>query len=1168
MIQVNFQRGVFKRLTAALVAASLVVLSPGLPCYQAMAQGEASAPVVLSLPRLDVALTPPAAADAFAGEAGFSGLFGAYSFGVFELSANGTADAAGLLRRAAVHTVARPAFLAHARAPQAAHWTASPRSRAEQPSITGGLAQVQELSGVSNAQDKRGARFRDPGRLRFDGQAAAPGDAKRSGADSPDVLGEEEEREPGRANDGRVSLGLAPAAQDAAVPAAARPAKRDSASLRGRAVLLVGSNGSEYARTWARVAQAHGVKVHVLEDGSEWSRLGDLDGKVRVLPAMPASADSLTPEQADAVLEEIARRHARRPFAAVQPAEGFEELAGRIVDRLNQGGGPRVLGDSLETVRRLQRAGMRESLKRDPEQATTVRSDLPSPEAAVKAFRDMGGGPMVAARVWSRRVKGIERRASSEQEAAEAWRQVARVDPEGVMMDREWEGPRRQVDLIVEEVLGEEGLELRAVRAAVSDRLTRNGAVLASRPGDDEFVGALLRAAKKLGVRSGAVSAVLAWTSEGPRIEDVSRGVWGSVLHAAEGAALVEAQLFSLLGAAVAPGLGRPQEAQSRELVAEVAGTLVGIVAPFSADPTVRFLPLKRPGDSLGPADVIARIAIRARDGDSPAQVDQRAREFMSSIFVDVRTAQGEVVRRPGDDRAGARVDVEKAHQEVRETAALRGKHILQGYMRGQIAGLAQLIVRSSFLIPLGLVKGGAWTAATATWGYILPVALVVLIAAPILARLRLRAVIPGGMAATTLIWTLGVPAAALLLGGPAFDTAYFALTFLQGVVTAFACLLDSDEGGIGALARRHHFPVDKDDFKDWGVFRQTWSAGLRLVSPLALSFGAVLLATGASGSAAVALALAMAAACLALGVIGLPFYLRAMPKNEDMGNPEPVRIGSVLAEFWAAGVLALEKAFFYKRFGMNSSDRTIYEGVPSVVLLYFGLHYLVSGDDKISQAWGVFSSVALTSVGMLGALAMLSAFRGWTATKRLGRPIERFLSVLLGWARRMTPSSLHDWQPPKNAKESYAKYGPFFKVQFWSTLPVLLVPLGAAVVSHAFWPGVLLAALGSFLFHMYFIAPRVGFSTWTLTTIQQQGYDAAGRDARERLFAIQGSVEMLVTGAAQAVFLSLAVPVAMNLVPLWCVLVGAVVVIYGPGWLFTPEELAAAKDLKAPKAP
>ncbi len=902
-----------------------------------------------------------------------------------------------------------------------------------------------------------------------------------------------------------AGISVTPPVEDSPAPTLAQR----EAKVRGKSLLLVGTEASApLLLELKKTAETLGLELFVVDVLKNRSRSADLVAEDHFIAA---PIDALGETKLNNISKRLAEFAKAYPNHAVLDAvlasgDRYSELAGRIVDATG------AIGDSAEVARGARDKELsRNIFSQTPELDTTYRTKIESPEAARKAFRGMGGDPVL---LRSRRTvhgRTLEV-AVSEDGAGVSWDRIERqAGQSDIMMERMWEGPKVNVDIVVHP--GKDG-KPEAIIAEVSDESDVRGATFPSQlePKHKKALAKIaLLAVEKFGFKSGSARVQMVLTPEGPKVLDIQRGLGDEFVAESyrnlTGVGFVEQSVRSLFGIAV-------------------------------AQPTI---------------------------------LDNDADKKPNGPNVLIRSLDGHVAKRASDYHEDG-VNANAEYDKVLTRAIEKRERILGGYLKGQIGRLLSMVLYYSLFPPFTRATGGEKSMASGRIGYAWTLAAVNPVAGVLAEHLSARGILVAAFLARTVIWAGLVPGAFFLLGsGWWFAAALLGLNILDGAVVSIGGLLDTDEGGIDILARQHHFPVDGEVRTGINATIRTVSAAARVVIAPALAGLAVFLTvTGLLHSAAVALAVVMAISFLLPAAYGVVQYLRAIPKHFDHGNRRAEGLKQLGSELKAGFNLALEKPKIHWRFFLNALDRSIVDSMLFVMLATFGMNVMFPGEMAVDKAWGAFAATALVGIGQLGTLSMIVAIRGmgvfgWKPPEE-GRPWrlgDRLMSRVEKFARLITPQQMHGWKGPGHGERTtYAKYRDFFPLLFRAAVATILIPLGAELTLHGFfWSGAALAALGSFLFNMYFTAPQLGLGNLMQGVIAEQGKDKNGKDATARLFAIQGTIELaasaLITALMTVLFVILRAHLvgAMAIASGFYIVCGAFTKYIAKRLLFTHEE-------------
>lgn len=1030
-----------KKLMASSLAAALILLSPGLPCYQALAANTArNVPGVTSAQGIGALAAPLAGLPVDAG-----------------LAAAHLSLSAPVLPGAAVPAgvIAVPALTA----PAARQGTRSEEALSNFQAAADGST-ARRLS-ASEASGEQGAVL--------DGIFKVSGGGDGAALDTA-VAGPGAER----------GSGLAPAAPIA-----------QSAPLRGRGLLVVGTPNRRPLLVEAKqAADTLGLELYLIDaPENRHLSLGVIsDGRF-----LSQTSAELTPPSFKA----------RRIEAVIPANDSDAEEAGRIVDLTG------VRGESAEAARNAREKELsRREFSKTPEFDTTYRLELRSSQAARQAFREMGGDPVLLRSRRTGEGRLVKTGIASEDEAAAAWEAIAgQADSAGLMMERMWEGPQANVDLVYRT---EQDGKLAAVVAQVSDESARRGTTSPSQLSPDHqkaLVDAALRAVEALGLKSGGgVRVQMALTPEGSKALDVKKGLGDDFVAASfkefTGVSFIEQSMRSLFAVADVSAAAVHPVAASEVQIRSPDGTIVRQRGDYKGDGV----------DVNAEYDKLLARAVEKRERILGGYLKGQIARLLSMVLY--YSLFSPFMRATGGDKAMASGRIGYAW-----TLALGSP----------IAGvLAERLSARSVLV-------GAFIARATIWAGLIPGA----------------------------FFFLG--------SGWAFASALLALNILDGAVVSIAGILDIDEGGIDILARQHHFPVDAETRVRYNAIMRGVSASARvLIAPAVAGVAVFLTLSGLLHSASVALAVVMALSFALPAVYGVIQYLRAIPKHFDRGNRDSSLTAAEELKQTASGLkdavaLAWNKPKLRWRFLLNALDRSILDSMLFVVLATFGMNVLfpdVPGKEEINKAWGTFAAAGLVGIGALGNLAMLKAMRGWQAPQE-GQSWtiqDRMQSALWKMSRWITPKEIHDWKAPKAGQAKYPVYRPFFGLSLRATVASGLMAVGAwLATSGFFWPGAAAGALGSFLFNMYFIAAQLGFGNLMQGVVSEEGIDEKGNRATGRLFAIQALIELgtaaLVTAVLTMLFNDVALVPAMAITFGFYLACGLITRFIAPRLLFSAAE-------------
>lgn len=451
-----------------------------------------------------------------------------------------------------------------------------------------------------------------------------------------------------------------------------------------------------------------------------------------------------------------------------------------------------------------------------------------------------------------------------------------------------------------------------------------------------------------------------------------------------------------------------------------------------------------------------------------------------------------------------------------------QSERILRGYLRGQLAGIANFAIYYSLFSPLVSVLAGVPGVVQGRSGYSGAVAIFQPIAGVLAERISMRGILVGAFVIRALIWAAIVPTAFLLLGpGAPFLTAFVGLMFIDGGIVSINSLVDIDEGGIDILGQQHGFPVDDALRNRYNAICDGFSSSSRVVlAPLMAVLG--LFAAEFLQSAVAALVVVMALSFVLPAVIACYYYLRYIPAKAKL--PERVQgqtvmqeIGGIAANLGAGVKLAWSEPPIRWRILFNAAERAIEDSMLLVVMAEFAMTVLAPSN----AALGALYTAILIAVGKLGAIGA-------------------------AWAMHKY------WQPPAADAPKFPKYKMFFPLAFGGTLATALMPVATIVASAGhMWSAATLAGLSAMLFNLLFTASALGFRNLMQGIVSDAG-------ASGRLFGIQGTIIM--GGSALAILGLSALFVTVGLVTAFAitsgiyVLYGGIQLITGPGLLFPKE--------------
>lgn len=414
------------------------------------------------------------------------------------------------------------------------------------------------------------------------------------------------------------------------------------------------------------------------------------------------------------------------------------------------------------------------------------------------------------------------------------------------------------------------------------------------------------------------------------------------------------------------------------------------------------------------------------------------------------------------------------------EAASLeKRERILRGYLRGQLAVIANFAIYYSLFSPVASVLAGVPGVGQGRSAYSGAVAIFQPIAGVLAERISMRSILIGAFLVRAMIWAAIVPAAFLLLGaGGPFLAIFVALMFVDGAVVSISSLVDIDEGGLDLLGLQHGFHVDDALRNRYNAIHDGFSSLSRVVmAPLMAMLG--LFAAGFLSSAAAALVAVMAISFVLPAMVGCYYYLRYIPVEATLPDREPGQsaakeIVEIADNLWAGMKLAWVVKRVRWRMLFNAAERAIEDSVLLIVMAEFAMKALAPGN----AALGALFTAILIAVGKLG--AMPSA-----------------------WAMHKY------WKAPLADAAKLPKYKMFFPLAFGGTLATALMPLAAMVASNGqLWGAAALAGLSAILFNLLFTASALGFRNLMQGIVSDVG-------ASGRLFGIQGTFMMGVSALA-----------------------------------------------------
>lgn len=406
-------------------------------------------------------------------------------------------------------------------------------------------------------------------------------------------------------------------------------------------------------------------------------------------------------------------------------------------------------------------------------------------------------------------------------------------------------------------------------------------------------------------------------------------------------------------------------------------------------------------------------------------------------------------------------------------------ERILRGYLRGQLAVIANFAIYYSLFSPVASVLAGVPGVGQGRSAYSGAVAIFQPIAGVLAERIAIRSILIGTFLVRAMIWAAVVPATFLLLGaGGAFLAIFVTLMFIDGAVVSISSLVDIDEGGLDLLGMQHGFQVDDALRNRYNALHDGFSSLSRVVmAPLMAMLG--LFAAGFLSSAAAALVAVMAISFVLPAVVGSYYYLRYIPAEAALPPRAPglsavkeiVEIGGNL---WTGLKLAWVVKRVRWRMLFNAAERAIEDSVLLIVMAEFAMKALAPGD----AALGALFTALLIAVGKLG--AMPSA-----------------------WAMHKY------WQAPIADASKLPKYKMFFPLAFGGTLATVLMPVAAMVAATGqLWWAAALAGVSAILFNLLFTASALGFRNLMQGIVSDVG-------ASGRIFGIQGTFMMGVSALA-----------------------------------------------------
>jgi biotin carboxylase len=613
-----------KKTIAAVIAAALVVLCPGLGSYAAAGE-------VMSA-RTGAPMSGPMALPA---ASPLGALQAAPGLQVRNLSLDTGVSAAAARSAAAVPGASAagaasvPALPASAAAPAAA--AVQPAARMAGPE--GAKAKDARANGPETARD--GPAVNAIGQAQRAAEDAAAPTAAAAAAPSPDGPGP---------NAGRAFDGSAPG---------------------GKALLLVGTSASRpFIVTEAkRVADELGYTLYLLDKPS--ARDGS-KGVIADEHFIPAAIDNHDEKNAQGIVDQIAEFSKRRGIEAVVTfLNPYAHLAGDIVDRIGAKG---LSGRGIEIAHTKSLA--REAMASVPEIATPARV-VKTAEEARRFFKEQGGGKIVMKPIKGGGSQGVITDIETEEQAVASFN---RLDAEliefmkrpdagffnldqhpGIMVERQLEGPEVDVELIVQNGVVKFSHVSDNAPMDRPNAVEKNSTYSSVLPADiqKQLVDGAEKAARVMGLTDGNLHIEMMMTPEGPRVLEVNARMGGAFvwefIKDQTGISLVEQGIRAVLGLSVDAGKTPDSTLEARFMIPSATGvieSIEGLDALEAMPGFIRAKMLHKAGDQVKAApddafDYIGYIGVRGKDYD---EAMERTLKALESVKIRIRKADGTVV--------------------------------------------------------------------------------------------------------------------------------------------------------------------------------------------------------------------------------------------------------------------------------------------------------------------------------------------------------------------------------------------------------------------------------------------------------------------------------------------------------------------------------------------